>query len=66
MGGAEVNERQKSAIDAMNRNIEKLQALVDDVIPSPQQLKPLQQHLHLCIVSCPARYLIQPRFVLKK
>ena len=32
MGGAEVNERQKNAIDAMNRNIEKLQALVDDVM----------------------------------
>ena len=32
MGGAEVNERQKNAIDAMNRSIEKLQALVDDVI----------------------------------
>ena len=30
--GAEVNERQKNAIDAMNRNIEKLQALVDDVM----------------------------------
>jgi signal transduction histidine kinase len=28
----EVNERQKNAIDAMNRNIEKLQALVDDVM----------------------------------
>jgi signal transduction histidine kinase len=32
MGGAELNERQKNAIDAMNRNIEKLQALVDDVM----------------------------------
>jgi signal transduction histidine kinase len=32
MGGAEVNERQKNAINAMNRNIEKLQALVDDVM----------------------------------
>jgi signal transduction histidine kinase len=32
MGGAEVNERQKNAIDAMNRSIEKLQALVDDVM----------------------------------
>src|SRR5215467_12453243 len=32
MGGAEINERQKNAIDAMNRNIEKLQALVDDVM----------------------------------
>jgi two-component system, OmpR family, sensor histidine kinase VicK len=30
--GAEVNERQKNAIIAMNRNIEKLQALVDDVM----------------------------------
>jgi two-component system sensor histidine kinase VicK len=30
--GAEANERQKKAIDAMNRNIEKLQALVDDVM----------------------------------
>lgn len=30
--GAEVTERQKNAIDAMNRNIEKLQALVDDVM----------------------------------
>src|SRR5215469_10977627 len=29
MGGAEVNERQKTA---MNRNIEKLQALVEDVM----------------------------------
>jgi len=32
MGGAEVNERQKNAINAMNRNIEKLQALVEDVM----------------------------------
>lgn len=32
MGGAEVTERQKNAIEAMNRNIEKLQALVDDVM----------------------------------
>jgi signal transduction histidine kinase len=32
MGGAEVNERQKNAIDAMNRSIEKLQALIDDVM----------------------------------
>jgi signal transduction histidine kinase len=32
MGGAEVTERQKNAIDAMNRSIEKLQALVDDVM----------------------------------
>ena len=32
MGGAEVNERQKNAINAMNRSIEKLQALVDDVM----------------------------------
>jgi signal transduction histidine kinase len=32
MGGAEVNKRQKNAIDAMNRSIEKLQALVDDVM----------------------------------
>ncbi|MGB6529489.1 MAG: CHASE3 domain-containing protein [Candidatus Nitrosopolaris sp.] len=32
MGGAEVNERQKNAIDAMNRSIEKLQALVEDVM----------------------------------
>jgi signal transduction histidine kinase len=30
--GAELNERQKNAINAMNRNIEKLQALVDDVM----------------------------------
>jgi len=30
--GPEVNERQKNAIDAMNRSIEKLQALVDDVM----------------------------------
>jgi signal transduction histidine kinase len=30
--GAEVNQRQKNAIIAMNRNIEKLQALVDDVM----------------------------------
>ena len=30
--GAEVNDRQKNAIDAMNRNIEKLQALVEDVM----------------------------------
>ncbi|MGA9149252.1 MAG: CHASE3 domain-containing protein, partial [Candidatus Nitrosopolaris sp.] len=32
MGGAEVTERQKNAINAMNRSIEKLQALVDDVM----------------------------------
>ena len=32
MGGAEVNERQKNAINAMNRSIEKIQALVDDVM----------------------------------
>ncbi|MGC2571179.1 MAG: CHASE3 domain-containing protein [Candidatus Nitrosopolaris sp.] len=32
MGGAELNERQKNAVDAMNRSIEKLQALVDDVM----------------------------------
>ncbi|MGB8937282.1 MAG: ATP-binding protein [Candidatus Nitrosopolaris sp.] len=32
MGGAEVNERQKNAIGVMNRSIEKLQALVDDVM----------------------------------
>ncbi|MGB8935383.1 MAG: HAMP domain-containing sensor histidine kinase [Candidatus Nitrosopolaris sp.] len=32
MGGAEVNERQKKAINAMNRSIDKLQALVDDVM----------------------------------
>jgi len=32
MGGAEVNERQRIAIEAMSRNIEKLQALVDDVM----------------------------------
>jgi signal transduction histidine kinase len=32
MGGAEVTERQKNAIDAMNRSIEKLQALVEDVM----------------------------------
>jgi two-component system, OmpR family, sensor histidine kinase VicK len=32
MGGAELNERQKNAINAMTRNIEKLQALVDDVM----------------------------------
>ena len=32
MGGAEVNERQKNAINAMNTNIEKLQALVEDVM----------------------------------
>jgi signal transduction histidine kinase len=32
MGGAKVNERQKNAIDAMNRNIEKLEALVEDVM----------------------------------
>ena len=32
MGGAQVNERQKNAIDAMNRSIEKLQALIDDVM----------------------------------
>jgi two-component system sensor histidine kinase VicK len=32
MGGAQVNERQKNAINAMNRNIEKLQALVEDVM----------------------------------
>jgi signal transduction histidine kinase len=32
MGSAQVNERQKNAIDAMNRNIEKLQTLVDDVM----------------------------------
>ncbi len=32
MGGAELNERQKNAIDAMNRSIEKLQALVEDVM----------------------------------
>jgi len=32
MGGAELNERQKNAINAMNRNIEKLQTLVDDVM----------------------------------
>jgi signal transduction histidine kinase len=32
MGGAEVNERQKNAINAINRNIEKLQALVEDVM----------------------------------
>jgi signal transduction histidine kinase len=30
--GAKVNERLKNAIDSMNRNIEKLQALVDDVM----------------------------------
>ena len=32
MGGAELNERQKNAVDAMNRSIEKLQGLVDDVM----------------------------------
>jgi two-component system, OmpR family, sensor histidine kinase VicK len=32
MGGAVLNERQKNAINAMTRNIEKLQALVDDVM----------------------------------
>ena len=32
MGGAEVNERQRMAIEAMSRSIEKLQALVDDVM----------------------------------
>jgi two-component system, OmpR family, sensor histidine kinase VicK len=32
MGGAVLNERQKNAIDAMTRSIEKLQALVDDVM----------------------------------
>jgi signal transduction histidine kinase len=32
MGGAEVNERQRMAIEAMSRNIEKLQALVDDIM----------------------------------
>jgi signal transduction histidine kinase len=32
MGGSEVTERQKNAIDAMNRSIEKLQALVEDVM----------------------------------
>ena len=32
MGGAELNERQENAVDAMNRSIEKLQALVDDVM----------------------------------
>ena len=32
MGGAELNERQKNAIEAMSRSIEKLQALVDDVM----------------------------------
>jgi len=32
MGGAQVNDRQKKAIDAMNRSIERLQALVDDVM----------------------------------
>src|SRR5215469_14532911 len=32
MGGAVLNERQKNAIKAMTRNIEKLQALVDDVM----------------------------------
>src|SRR5262245_66609028 len=32
MGGAELNERQKNAIDAMNRSIEKLEALVGDVM----------------------------------
>jgi signal transduction histidine kinase len=32
MGGTEVNERQKNAIEAMSRNIEKLQTLVEDVM----------------------------------
>jgi signal transduction histidine kinase len=32
MGGAVLNERQKNAINAMTRNIEKLEALVDDVM----------------------------------
>jgi len=32
MGGAELNERQKTAIEAMSRNIEKLEALIEDVM----------------------------------
>jgi two-component system, OmpR family, sensor histidine kinase VicK len=32
MGGPALNERQKNAINAMTRNIEKLQSLVDDVM----------------------------------